>query len=148
MKVVAERGYGSRLVALSEPTESVFDMTLAVVVNTERGTVSHPANLHSLLSRGYWTPFEGDPEPVLARVRAAIEGGLLTPKQLKHVAGEGRGLLGREVTIDQLSVDFVNAYADWLGVTDDEAYMLLETEPLVEITDVPGADRAAGSNKA
>lgn len=37
--------------------------------------------------------------------------------------------------IDQLSPEFVAAYAHWLGVTDGEAYHLLKNEPLVDVTD-------------
>ncbi len=46
--------------------------------------------------------------------------------------------------IDQLSDDFVQAYSDWLGVTFNEAYMLLEEEPLIDVTDVPDEVLAAG----
>lgn len=38
-------------------------------------------------------------------------------------------------SIDQLSPDFVAAYAEWLGVTEGEAYHLLKNEPLRDITD-------------
>jgi hypothetical protein len=37
--------------------------------------------------------------------------------------------------IDQLSDDFVAAYANWLGVTEGEAYQLLSEEPLEDVTD-------------
>jgi ADP-ribosyltransferase exoenzyme len=37
--------------------------------------------------------------------------------------------------IDQLSDDFVAAYANWLGVTEGEAYQLLKEEPLEDVTD-------------
>jgi hypothetical protein len=37
--------------------------------------------------------------------------------------------------IDQLDPKFVAAYAEWLGVTDGEAYRLLEQEPLEDVTD-------------
>jgi hypothetical protein len=37
--------------------------------------------------------------------------------------------------IDQLSPDFVTAYANWLGVTEGEAYHLLKNEPLEDVTD-------------
>lgn len=39
--------------------------------------------------------------------------------------------------IDQLSDEFVAAYADWLGVSFGEAYALLEEEPLADVTDEP-----------
>lgn len=38
-------------------------------------------------------------------------------------------------TVDQLSDDFVIAYANWLGVTEGEAYQLLKEEPLEDVTD-------------
>ncbi len=72
----------------------------------------------------------------------------MTPNQLKHIARKEGGLLGRDVPIDQLSDDFVQAYADWLGVTFGEAYALLDEEPAIDVTDEPAADTAAGSDKA
>lgn len=42
-----------------------------------------------------------------------------------------------EQAIDQLSPEFVAAYAEWLGVTDGEAYDLLKNEPLTDVTDEP-----------
>lgn len=51
-----------------------------------------------------------------------------------------------EQAIDQLSPEFVAAYAQWLGVTDGEAYDLLKAEPLVDITDEPV--QAAGWDEA
>lgn len=86
MKVLAQQGYGYRLVALDEPTDELFDITPGVVVNMRRGTVSEPANIHSILSRGYWSPFEGDPAPVLALVSSAQVRGLTaaTYTESKH----------------------------------------------------------------
>lgn len=41
--------------------------------------------------------------------------------------------------VDQLSPDFVSAYAEWLGIPFGEALELLREEPLEEITDVQAA---------
>lgn len=146
MRVIAQRGC-TVLVALNEPSDKLFDQTLGVVVDTRRATVSRPAFVQSILARGYWTPFEGEKEPVLSHVRAAIEGGLLTSEQLNQ---QGRGRQGRGKTIDQLSPEFVAAYAQWLGVTEGEADRLLREEPLVEVTNehVPDAGtRLTGLDK-
>ncbi len=77
MQVVAERDGGrALLVALSEPSNDVFDQTPAVVVNLRRQTVGPRSLLQGILARGYWTPFTGDPAPVLALVSSALEDGL------------------------------------------------------------------------
>lgn len=48
-----------------------------------------------------------------------------------------------EQAIDQLSPEFVAAYANWLGVTEGEAYTLLKADPLIDITDEAAVQAAA-----
>lgn len=72
MRVIAQRGEGNVLVALREPTNEPFDATPAVVVDMRRKRVSSPRLLQGILARGYWTPFEDDPAPVLALVRREL----------------------------------------------------------------------------
>lgn len=71
MEVVAERG-NTALVRIDEPSDGVFSQTRGVVVNTRTGVVSTPTLVEHVIARGYWTPFEGDPEPVLALVSSAL----------------------------------------------------------------------------
>ena len=147
MKVIAQGGHRVVVQLEERDPERPLRLVLGCVVDMRVGKVYRPRGFDSIIAHGngYWYPFEGDPEPVLARVWAAIEGGLLTPKQLKHIARERHGLPGGDVPIDQLSPHFVATYAEWLGVTYDEAYMLLEAEPARDITDEV---TAAGSDEA
>ena len=57
MNVIAERA-GTYLVGDIEGH--------AVIVDVGKGTVSAPILAESVLSRGYWRPFTGDPAPIVA----------------------------------------------------------------------------------
>lgn len=79
MQAIAERG-GYVLVQLQDRDEAKpLALVPAVVVNTRRGTVSAPSGVDTILAHGYWTPFEGDPVPVLALVSSAITAAAFDP---------------------------------------------------------------------
>jgi predicted ABC-type ATPase len=68
MDAVAERG-NHVLVQIDEGDSGPFAQARGVVVNTRLGTVSEPSLVASILARGYWTPFSGDPQPILTLVQ-------------------------------------------------------------------------------
>ena len=99
MKAVAERNSSIVLVQIDpDPTgETPFDQTRGVIVDTRRRTVSEPAYVQSILSRGYWTPFEGDQDEVVGIVAsitaAAFDESKVRryPKGTKERGKEGGG---------------------------------------------------------
>jgi predicted ABC-type ATPase len=93
VKAVAERG-STVLVQLDDEQvgRAPFDQTRGVVVDRRRNTVSMPAFVESILQRGYWVPFTGDPEPVLSLVSSALTAaGFDESKHPRHPKGDERG---------------------------------------------------------
>lgn len=71
MKVIAERG-PEALVDLGDP-DGLFAFRRGLIVDRRSPAKLTPIrNIDSLLLRGYWKEFSGDPEPVLAIARAYI----------------------------------------------------------------------------
>lgn len=93
MKAVAERG-STVLVQLDDEQvgHAPFDQTRGVVVDRRRNTVSEPAFVQSILQRGYWIPFTGDPGPVLSLVSSAMTAaGFDESKHPRHPKGSEKG---------------------------------------------------------
>jgi predicted ABC-type ATPase len=133
MDAVAERG-NHVLVQIDEGSSGPFAQPRGVVVNTRRGTVSEPGLVASILARGYWTPFSGDPQPILALVQQGFTAaGFDESKHKRHPKGtpvrgrEGGGRFAPKEAAEQAEGEReeLSGTPSWLGtnaLTPEDAY--------------------------
>jgi len=93
VKAVAERNSSIVLVQIDpDPSgETPFDQTRGVIVDTRRRTVSEPAYVQSILSRGYWTPFKGDEDEVVGIVASITAAAFVEADHPRHPKGSEAG---------------------------------------------------------
>lgn len=130
MQAVANRGDGLVLVSLDEPDEqNLFDQSRGVIVNTRRGEVSEPRLMQAILARGYWTPFQGDPGPVLALASSALTAAGLVAnwdeaKHPRHPPGSARGgeFASQSATLDDVGEHWGKESPGHVVFVDDWEY--------------------------
>ena len=66
MEVIAQRGTEALVQLEERDPKRPLALVLGCVVDMGLGKVYPPRGVDTILAHGYWQPFEGDPEPVLA----------------------------------------------------------------------------------